>query len=370
MQHLAGVVDWPGLQATLASRRLLPLLGSRLLAELPDQVPEQFACAVAEASDAARRHGQFLQLAGAHVKAGLSDGGIVSLALKGPGMARLLYGDLASRTSSDIDLLVSAEDLRAAVEVAVGLGYERPSDPVGEDGLPLLHFTLAHPGELLPPVELHWRVHWYERDFARAMLDRSSVGQDGESIASPADGLVSLLLFYARDGFVDVRLLADVVAWWEAFRAQLPHGALDGLAERHPALGRAMMGALLAADRIAGLPARELMTARRRSARVRLAVRLANPNPRQSVVQLHADMALVDGLLTPRGSQREFVRRQLLVSRDVLEYRARRAQREEVGSSFGHGGRVLVRNLLAGARLLRGSGSRPARLQRGRRARH
>jgi hypothetical protein len=348
-------VEWLRLQAMLAGRRLLPLFGARITEAAGDRVPERFTRAVAQATDDARRHGQFLQLLAARLTGALADAGIASLVLKGPALGELLYGDAGYRLGSDIDVLVSAEDLPGAVEAAVSFGYDWPADPVGADGLPVLHFTLTHAKGLLPDLELHWRVHWYEREFARDMLQRSTSSGDAARMPTAIDGFVSLLLYYARDGLIDVRLLSDLVAWWELFQADLKPGSLDETVRRYPALRRALLAALAAAESVTGLPADDLVSrSGRLKPRVRLAARLANPNPRQSLTQLHADVALVDWLLTPRGGQREFLRRQLLISRDVLEYRATRARREQVGSPLGHGGRVLARNVLAMPRMIRG----------------
>jgi hypothetical protein len=349
-------VDWLRLERMLAARRLLALLGSRIADAAGARTPERFSRAVVKATADARRHGHFLQLVAARLTVALADAGIESLGLKGPALGELLYGDAGYRLGSDIDVLVSAEDLPAAVEVAVELGYTPPADPLGEDGLPLLHFTMTHAEGRLPDLELHWRVHWYERRFSREMLLRSADAGGGVRLPTAVDGLVGLLLFYARDGLIDVRLVADVAAWWERFEDELPPGALDETVARYPALRRALLASLLAAQEIVGVPGRELAgAAAHPPPRVRLAVRLANPNPRQSLTQLHADIALVDWLLSPRGGQREYVRRQLLISRDVLRYRAARARREHIGSPLGHGARVLARNALAIPRLLRGT---------------
>jgi hypothetical protein len=349
-------VDWLRLERVLAARRLLALLGSRIAAAAGEHVPERFARAVAKATADARRHGRFLQLVAARLTTALAGAGIDSLVLKGPALGELLYGDAGYRLGSDIDLLVAAEDLRAAVDVAVGFGYAPPTDPVDADGLPLLHFTLAHSEGRLPDLELHWRVHWYERDFSRDMLARSIGAAGGVRRPTAVDGLVSLLLYYARDGLIDVRLVADVAAWWERFEQELAPGSLDETVARYPALRRALLASLVAAEDVAGMPGRGLVSgAARLEPRVRLAARLANPNPRQSLTQLHADVALVDWLLSPAGGQREYLRRQLLISNDVLEYRAARAQREQVGSPLGHGARVLARNALAMPRLIRGT---------------
>jgi hypothetical protein len=357
MQRLCERVDWARLERMLAARRLLALLGSRIAQFAGECAPSAFCEAVVRAREDIRRHGRFLQLVTGRLSEALGDAGIDSLVLKGPILGELLYADAGYRSGSDIDLLVAAEDLGASVEVAVGLGYARPEDPLCSEGLPLLHFTLAHREGLLPNLELHWRVHWYEREFSREMLTRSIDTHELGRIPTARDGFVSLLLYYARDGLIDVRLLSDVVAWWERFGAELGAGSLDEIAERHPRLQRALSGALIAAEWVAGLDARQTLSAASSlDARVLLAARLANPNPRQSLTQLHADVALVDCLLTPRGGHRAFLRRQLLISRELLEYRAMRAHRERVGSSLGHGGRVLARNLLALPRAIRGPG--------------
>ena len=102
-----------------------------------------------------------------------------------------------------------------------------PTDYVQDSGLPLLHFVLVHERGELPPVELHWRVHWYEQRFARERLLPPTAGQEGQWRPAPADELTSLLLFYARDGFIDLRLATDLGAWWDVHGPDLDPGALD-----------------------------------------------------------------------------------------------------------------------------------------------
>jgi hypothetical protein len=92
---------------------------------------------------------------------------------------------------------------------------------VQDCGLPLLHFVLVHERGELPPVELHWRVHWYERSFARERLLPPAVDPPGDWRPAPADELAALLLFYARDGFIDLRLASDLGAWWDVHGAEL-----------------------------------------------------------------------------------------------------------------------------------------------------
>jgi hypothetical protein len=352
--RLIGELDWPRLAETLRLRRLLPVMGPRILELAEGRASDDFAAAVKQAIDAGRRHSAFLQLVSLRIAAMLADEGIRSTALKGPLMGEAIYGDPGRRLSSDIDLLVPPEQLRAAVEVVRGLGYGAPTDYVQECGLPLLHFVLVHERGELPPVELHWRIHWYDRRFARERLLPAAVDLLGDWRPAPADELAALLLFYARDGFIDLRLASDLGAWWDAYGADLTPGALNEVLRAYPAFARVIPVAIEVAEKIVGLPAAQIIGGvRRLGLRERMAVRLANPNPRSSRSQLYADIGLIDGLLTPAGDFGAFVRRQVLPPREVLDQQARHGGRRRQRSSVGRGAGVLARYGLTMTRLVR-----------------
>ncbi len=347
-------VDWSRLAETLRSRKLLPTMGPRILDLAARRASDDFAAAVEQALEAGRRQGAFLQLISLRVVAMLADAGIRCAALKGPLMGEAIYGDPGRRLSSDIDLLVAPEQLQGAVEIVRGLGYEAPTDYVQKCGLPLLHFVLLHEREELPPVELHWRVHWYERSFARERLLPPAVDPLGEWRPAPVDELAALLLFYARDGFIDLRLATDLSAWWDVYGAELSPGALDELLGVYPALARVIPAAVEVAERMVGLPAAQIVgDAHKLGLRGRMAVRLANPNPHSSRSQLYADMGLIDGLLAPRGGFGAFVRRQLLPPREVLDQQAQHGARRGARSSLGRCAGVLARYGLTMTRLVR-----------------
>ncbi|HEX4837611.1 MAG TPA: nucleotidyltransferase family protein [Solirubrobacteraceae bacterium] len=351
---LANEIDWTQLAEVLSIRRLLPTLGPRIVELAGEHASDDFRTAVDRSLEAGRRQGVLLQLVSRRVSAELARAGIRSTPLKGPSLGDAIYGDPGRRPSSDIDLLVARERLRDAVEVVRELGYGAPTDHVDRDGLPQLHFALVHERGELPPVELHWRVHWYEQSFAgERLLGGSDVREDWRP--APADELAALLLFYARDGFLDVRLATDVGAWWDAFGKRLAPGSLRAVLDAYPALVRVLTASARVAEKIVGLPAGELIGWERKlDRRGRIAVRLANPNPHgTSQAQLYADMGLIDGLLAPRGGMGAFARRQLLPPREVLRERAQHAQQGRPSSSMGHGMRVLGRYGLALARLAR-----------------
>jgi hypothetical protein len=353
-RRLVVEVEWSRLAETLRRRKLLTVLGPRVLELAEGSASDGFAEAVEQALEAGRLRGVFLQLLSLRVKAMLADAGIRCAVLKGPLLGEAIYGDPGRRLSGDVDLLVAPEQLQAAVEVVRGLGYGAPTDYVQEGGLPLLHFVLAHERGELPPMELHWRVHWYERAFACERLLPPAEDPSGDWRPAPADELAALLLFYARDGFVGLRLAADLSAWWDVYGDALPPGALDGLLVSHPALARVIPAAACAAEKVVGLPAERILgSARKLALRERVAVRLANPNPHSSQSQLYADIGLIDGLLTPPGDFGAFVRRNVLPPHEVLEQQARHAARRRARSPLGRGVGVLGRYGLTMTRLLR-----------------
>ncbi len=352
--RLTADVDWSRLRETLRMRKLLPALGPRILELAEGRASDGFAAAAEQAIATGRRQGAFLQLVSLRVMAMLADEGIRCTPLKGPLLGEAIYGDPGRRLSSDIDLLVATEQLHAAVEVVRQLGYAAPTDYVQECGLPLLHFLLVHERQKLPTVELHWRVHWYERDFAREQLLPPAGYTPSDWRPAPAAELLALLLFYARDGFIDLRLATDLSAWWDLFGAKLQPGGLDELLQIYPALARVARVAVMVAEKVVGLPAAQVLGGiPTLDIRDRVAVRLANPNPHTSSSQLYADMGLIDGLLTPPGGFGAFVRRQVLLPRAVLNKRARRAARWRRRSSLGHGVGVLGRYGLTMTRMVR-----------------
>jgi hypothetical protein len=267
-----------------------------------------------------RARGLALDALTGHVAERLEAAGVRVLPLKGPALARRLHGDAGLRATNDVDLLVAREQLGAAAEVLAGVGYrvERDADARQDE----LHLTLRDPAERLTRIDLHWRIHWYEDDFSRALLDRSGAPRERPREPAPADDLAALLLFYARDGFFGLRHSADVAAWWDRHGHGHDHGApvLAEHWERHSALRRPLLAAAAAAERIVGVPAAGVLPAQARpEPRTRLAVRLAPWTGAGEPDQLAANLTLVDLLLSPPGGLRPTLRRHVLLPARRLE---------------------------------------------------
>jgi hypothetical protein len=352
LERLAGAVDWSALTQLLLGGRALTMLGPRILAIGGDQAGDEFKTALAAALERGRHQEVLLQLAGGLAMDALASAGIRSAALKGPLLGEAIYGEPGRRPSSDVDLLVPAEDLHRAVEVARELGYEGPIDRPMADGLPLLHFSLTHKSGELPPLELHWRIHWYERRFARERLLPPSPMSPSDWRPPPGDELAALLLYYARDGFTGLRQVSDLGAWWDRFGPEVSDGTLEQTSAIYPALASALTAALARAKSAVGLP--RSPGRRALGSRQRIAVQLATREPvYRSKEQLFADIGLIDGLLTPPGGLTAFIRRQVVPPREVIRERAEKDGEASVASPLTYALSVLVRFSLALASLLR-----------------
>ena len=312
-RSLLSRTDYDWLARALAERRLLPLIGSRAIEAGPDLVPESFRAMVHTARAATRAHGLAVEAATRRVIGLLAEAGIRALPLKGPLLAQDAHGDVGLRATHDVDVLVAAPELERAARLLQAAGFSAPTGSIGPGGLPPLHFELRH--ATLPPVELHWRVHWYEHAFSERLLAHATVASDGLPRAEPVDLVASLLLYFARDGFHGVRLASDIAAWWDREGTRLPPRFLEAHAQHYPGIAPALGAAALAVARLTGVPAVDWLgdaaAAIQRRRRLQTAARLAEWRQLGDRDQLKANISLVGGLVSPAGSLREFARREL-----------------------------------------------------------
>jgi hypothetical protein len=212
------------------------------------------------------------------------------------------------RIAGDIDLLVAPDDLERAEAALCAEGYE-PSSTTGRR-LPQLHRALEH--RSLLPVDLHWRVHWYEASFSGDMLARSTAGADGVLAAAPSDELAALLLYFARDGFYGLRLAADIAAWCDRHLGDAPPQPLEQVIAGYAGLRPALETATQVVERFTGVPRSALVSdPQPLRGRTATAARLSNWSQLGERDQLMANISLVDGLLAPRGGAAAFLRRQV-----------------------------------------------------------
>jgi Uncharacterised nucleotidyltransferase len=309
VRALAGEADETTLVALLKRLNMLVLIGDRLrglgLRDMPTLERE-----LASLRSHAYGWGVITEFIALDVLDALRAAGIRAMPLKGSSLARQLYHDVAARTSRDIDILVAPEDLAGAVGAVQELGWRWQADVSRIGGLPLLHETLVHPS--LPRIELHWRVHWYEgryggRFAADALARATPPAAEAPLEMQPLDGLIALMLFYARDGFTGLRFAADAAAWWD-LKCAGSAGPAPGevVAEFYPGLVAPVSVSSKLLGQLVGIPSTPSSAV---PFRWRVAAGLASPFLEDGRQQAEANAALIDLLLAPPSAAGDALRR-------------------------------------------------------------
>jgi hypothetical protein len=305
LSELARAVDVTTFVALLKRLRMLVLIGGRLLSLGVRDMPE-LARELEE--HGAREHawGVITEFTALDILDQLEAAGIRALPLKGSTLARRLYRDVGARSSIDIDILVAPDDLADAVAVLEEREWRAQPDRSREGGLPRLHDVLVRPAS--PSGELHWRVHWYEQRFAADALARAERPAPGAPLEmQPLDGLVALMLFYARDGFAGLRFPADAAAWWDLKCGDVAGpSAADMVAQHYPALTAPVTVAASLLSELVGLPGDRPGAL---PFRWRVATGLAAPFLDGGRHQAEANAGLTDLLLSPPSAAADAMRR-------------------------------------------------------------
>ena len=152
----------------------------------------------------------------------LQSEGVAVLALKGPALAKQLFGEVSARAAGDIDLLVSLRDVPRADRILRQAGLKR-TQPGFElsPGQRARYYQLKYDYEYEKPntnlaVELHWRL-----DRTRGMLPLDfnelaaraavvTIGGHDLYCLSFTDQAVFLLVHGARHGWAKLFHLCDI----------------------------------------------------------------------------------------------------------------------------------------------------------------
>lgn len=242
----------------------------------------------------------------------LARDGIKAVTIKGPVMAKQLYGRVDLRDpSADVDILVAASNLHRAKELLEGHGWTSAGDPLLHGDFPDLHFAMWGPeGE--HNVELHWRVQWYDEfEHTNGVLERAVATDGGVWAPSHGDQSSVLLLVWLRDGLHRLRLPADLAASSSA-------------PERAPAqrLIRPLMLAHEVTELVISTRTPEAVGVRARSL-ARIGERDKHLAPRAAFTRV----AWVDVVAAPSGAASERWSQMLFRHPEVLRHRYRTASR-------------------------------------------
>ncbi|MBD7970813.1 nucleotidyltransferase domain-containing protein [Paenibacillus gallinarum] len=142
-----------------------------------------------------------------------TDRGIRSIHLKGPVLAKKLYGDISLRTSKDLDILVQLEDVRKAEETLISLGYVTDERLLNVWKWKSHHISYYHPLNRTE-IELHWRINpeSSSASFNEVWERRSEIvfSSNPLYLLGNEDLLVYLVTHGARHGWMRLRWLIDI----------------------------------------------------------------------------------------------------------------------------------------------------------------
>ncbi|MEK3991752.1 nucleotidyltransferase domain-containing protein [Robertmurraya sp. FSL R5-0851] len=154
-------MDWELFLELAIHHRLYPNLAVRLRSLCIPSIPKNIVNKVNQYFE----YNTFLMLQYSsemsHISSLFSENGIRSLFLKGPILAKELYGDISLRTSSDLDLLVELKDLSKVDKLLTEKGYvkdEYIQSILSDWKWRHHHFTYINPINNIK-IEIHWRLN-------------------------------------------------------------------------------------------------------------------------------------------------------------------------------------------------------------------
>ena len=235
----AGPLDWELLLRAAETQGVEPLVCWHLSESTPESVPGALRERL-KARFALHARSNLL-LAGELVRilGRLEAAGIAALAYKGPVLAESLYGNLALREFSDLDILVEPQSVLRAQEALLAVGYRASLELSARQQAASLRSGcelgfVSREGAIV--VELHWRIaprHFCAEPPASELLARApwaSVGVRVRTLA-PEDLLLALSLHAAKHLWHGLGWICDISELLRAFPA-LDWAEVEGRAQK------------------------------------------------------------------------------------------------------------------------------------------
>jgi hypothetical protein len=268
---IASGPDWEVVCELAGRHRLVPLLYTNI-ASMPG-VPDATLATLRARFEASAHHALQLSAALLRVMEALRAADVSVVAYKGPVWAQRLYGNIALRTYSDLDLLIAPADRARAMAILAGLGYtsnapsaEGERQAAGDceeelasaDGSVLvdLHWAIAQPYYSFGPLPADWQQRTYH----------AAVGTGSVPTFSPQEELLVMVVHGAKHRWERLSWLLDLaralaivtIDWDSLLRAaasmRIRHHVLLAVSLAHVCLGSPVPDAILAAAREAGVP--------------------------------------------------------------------------------------------------------------------
>ncbi len=258
-----GGLDWNRLSSYAGWHRVLPVLHDTLARLQPEGVPHDARERIAANAGITLRNNLLIAGELARLARLFAGQGIAMVPFKGPVLALRLYGGLALRPFTDLDLLVRPGDIPAAQELLAAAGYH-PIVPL-HGAREKAYFRYEHDrtfaiarGGSRVMLELHWRFFAryvafpFDLERFRDHLDRVPLaGTDIPSL--PAEELLLLLALHgAKHRWSALGWILDIARLPEAFPGFDWERAVR--LARESGTRRALHLALRLADALWGMP--------------------------------------------------------------------------------------------------------------------
>lgn len=215
---LQGGIDWEYLLRVADKHGVAPLLYWHLEAAYPQAVPGEVLDLLREHSRANSLRNLFLTGELLRVLKALEAYGISAVPYKGPALAASVYGNLALREFSDLDVLVRQHNVPKAKEALASIGYQARYQLTRSQEAAFLRSQYEHPftrndGKSI--VELHWGVtesHFFPLDAESLWerLDQTALGGEDVPSFSPEDMLLILCVHGSRHAWERLKWICDV----------------------------------------------------------------------------------------------------------------------------------------------------------------
>lgn len=194
-------LDWNRLLELAGRHAVRPLLHQQLQQCSPEAVPASILSRLETESQSNAQRSLHLTAELLSVLRLFEERGIPAIPYKGPVLSSQAYGNLALREFLDLDILLPAEQFRAAREALASAGYQPALKFTPRQERSLLRsnceYVLDHP-ERRCTVELHWRIapkHFaVEFDFEELWARCRRIPMGGSEVSTLADEDLLLVL--------------------------------------------------------------------------------------------------------------------------------------------------------------------------------
>jgi len=212
-------LDWAYVMRTALSHGVMPLLYWSLHTTCPAEVPEAFRNALRDRFYANAGRNLCLTAALLQILHLLEGHGIPAVPCKGPVLAAAVYGNLALRQFSDLDILVHDRDVLKAKDLLISQGYRplrRRTSAEEELLLQSRHAYILVRNDGMFAVDLHWR--FADRAFF-SPVDLECLWEHLEPVSlagttvhhfAPEDLLLILCVNGSKDSWKQLRTICDI----------------------------------------------------------------------------------------------------------------------------------------------------------------